>query len=168
MINKAKQFARAAHESIDQRRKYTFEPYIVHPAAVAQMVARVTDDEAMICAAWLHDVVEDTPVTIAEIETEFGEDIAVLVSDLTDVSCPGDGSRKRRKHLDWLHTRDASARAKTIKLADLIHNSGSIQRYDPGFARVYMAEKRKLLRVLKEGDPSLYATAAKIVARYYS
>ena len=167
MIVKAKQFARAAHESIDQRRKYTHEPYIVHPAAVAQMVARVTDDQAMISAAWLHDVVEDTPITLGEIETEFGEDIAMLVSDLTDVSRPCDGSRKSRKHLDWLHTRDASARAKTIKLSDLIHNSQSIQRYDPGFARVYMAEKRALLRVLKEGNPKLYATAASIVARYY-
>ncbi len=167
MIEKAKRFARAAHESIDQRRKYTHEPYIVHPAAVAQMVARVTDDAAMISAAWLHDVVEDTPVTIDEIETEFGGDIAALVSDLTDVSSPADGNRKARKHLDWLHTREASARAKTIKLADLIHNSASIQRYDPGFARVYMAEKRRLLRVLKDGDPSLYATAAEIVARYY-
>ena len=167
MIEKAKRFARGAHESIDQRRKYTNEPYIVHPAAVAQMVARVTDDEAMICAAWLHDVVEDTPVTIEEIETEFGGDIAALVADLTDVSGPGDGNRKRRKHLDWLHTRGASPRAKTIKLADLIHNSGSIQRYDPGFARVYMAEKRRLLRVLGEGDPSLYATAADIVTSYY-
>lgn len=167
MIEKAKHFARAAHESIDQRRKYTYEPYIVHPAAVAKMVSRVTDDAAMISAAWLHDVVEDTPVTIAEIETEFGEDIAALVSDLTDVSRPCDGSRKARKHLDWLHTRDASPRAKTIKLADLIHNSGSIKRYDPGFARIYMAEKRRLLRVLTEGDPSLYAMAADIVSRYY-
>lgn len=167
MIEKAKKFARAAHESIDQRRKYTYEPYIVHPAAVADMVARVCDDEAMICAAWLHDVVEDTPVTLDQIETEFGGDIAALVSDLTDVSTPCDGDRSQRKHLDWLHTRKASPRAKTIKLADLIHNSGSIRRYDPRFARVYMAEKRRLLRVLSEGDRQLYAVASDIVKRYY-
>ena len=67
MIKKARQFAQQAHAAFDQRRKYTGEPYIVHPAEVARLVASVSNDEAMICAAWLHDVVEDTEVTIAEV-----------------------------------------------------------------------------------------------------
>lgn len=167
MIKRASQFAKAAHAAIDQRRKYTREPYIIHPAAVAKLVASVSDDEAMICAAWLHDVVEDTAVTIAEIETQFGDDIAALVADLTDVSTAADGNREARKLVDLMHTKAASPRAKTVKLADLIDNSASIQQHDPGFARIYMAEKRRLLGVLREGDRRLYAMATEIIEVYY-
>jgi len=167
MIKRASQFAKAAHSAIDQRRKYTREPYIVHPAAVAKLVASVSDDEAMICAAWLHDVVEDTAVTIVEIEIDFGDDIAALVADLTDVSTVADGNREARKLIDLKHTKAASPRAKTVKLADLIDNTTSIQHHDPGFAKIYMAEKRRLLEVLREGDRTLYAMATEIVAAYY-
>ena len=167
MINKARQFAKQAHESIGQRRKYTNEPYIVHPKAVAGLVAGVTDDEAMICAAWLHDVVEDTPVSIRQIETGFGDDIAALVSDLTDVSGPHHGNREARKLIDLKHTQAASARAKTVKLADLIDNTASITLYDPDFARIYMAEKKRLLGVLREGDEVLFEMAMEIVETYY-
>ena len=62
----AKKFATHAHG--DQKRKYTLEPYIAHPAAVVELVRGVPHTEAMLCAAWLHDVVEDTPVTIDEVE----------------------------------------------------------------------------------------------------
>ena len=167
MIKKARKFATQAHAAIDHRRKYTGEPYIVHPTEVARLVASVTDDEAMICAAWLHDVVEDTAVTIGEIETEFGADIASLVAELTDVSTPADGNREARKLIDLQHIRAASPRAKTVKLADLIDNTGSISRHDPEFARIYMAEKRRLLKVLGEGDPVLFARAECIIEAYY-
>ncbi|MCP4387858.1 MAG: HD domain-containing protein [Gammaproteobacteria bacterium] len=167
MITRASQFAKQAHAAIDQRRKYTLEPYIVHPAAVARLVTSVTDDEAMICAAWLHDVVEDTAVTIAQIEIEFNHDIASLVADLTDVSTPADGNREARKLIDLKHTQAASPRAKTVKLADLIDNSGSISLHDPRFARIYMAEKRRLLGALQQGDQRLFAMANEIVEAYY-
>lgn len=167
MIRKASKFAAKAHAAIDQRRKYTREPYIVHPKEVARLVASVTDDVAMICAAWLHDVVEDTPVSLTDIEIEFGRDIASLVADLTDVSTPADGNRRARKLIDLKHTQAASPRAKTVKLADLIDNSSSIVRQDPGFARIYMAEKKRLLGVLREGDPVLHAMATEIVEAYY-
>ncbi len=167
VIAKARRFAKRAHEEAGQVRKYTGEPYIVHPAAVAKLVAGVTDDAAMISAAWLHDVVEDTPVTPAEIESEFGADIAALVSDLTDVATPADGNRAARKRIDLEHTRAASARAKTVKLADLIDNSRSIAEHDPGFARVYLQEKRNLLEVLRDGDATLYAIAHGIVEDYH-
>ncbi|MCP4979548.1 MAG: bifunctional (p)ppGpp synthetase/guanosine-3',5'-bis(diphosphate) 3'-pyrophosphohydrolase [Gammaproteobacteria bacterium] len=167
MIWKAKRFARLAHEAIGQCRKYTDEPYIVHPRAVAKLVSSVTDDEAMICAAWLHDVVEDTAVTIDEIRTEFGEDVAALVDDLSDVSRLEDGNRETRKRIDLEHTKTASARAKTVKLADLIDNTRSIAISDPGFAKTYMGEKRQLLKVLREGDRRLYAMATEIVEKYH-
>ncbi len=75
LIQRAADFAAQAHGSIDQRRKYTNAPYIDHPRAVAKLVEEAGGDEAMICAAWLHDVVEDTPVTGDEIDERFGQDI---------------------------------------------------------------------------------------------
>lgn len=66
MESRAKEFATRYHASIDQRRKYTNEPYISHPAAVVELVRSVPHTEAMLCAAWLHDVVEDTPCTLGK------------------------------------------------------------------------------------------------------
>ncbi|MDX1522823.1 MAG: HD domain-containing protein [Anaerolineae bacterium] len=160
---RAKQFAARAHGSIDQRRKYTNEPYINHPAAVVELVKSVPHTPEMIAAAWLHDTVEDTPTTNAQIASEFGPHVALLVSMLTDVSRPDDGVRKVRKALDRAHTALASPEAKTIKLADLIDNSRSIVERDPRFAEVYLEEKRLLLDVLAEGDPSLWAAANDMV-----
>ena len=157
---RAREFATRAHESIDQRRKYTNEPYIVHPTAVAEIVRGVPHTVEMIAAAYLHDVVEDTPVTIAEIEEEFGRAVAELVGWLTDVSVPSDGNRAARKARDLEHTAAASAQAKTIKLADLIDNTRTIERLDPGFWRVYRVEKIRLLEVLREGDATLWRRAA--------
>ncbi len=167
MIEKARRFASKAHAAIDQRRRYTHEPYIVHPAAVAQLVAGVTDDEATICAAWLHDVVEDTPVTLDEIALEFGTDVAGLVFELTDVSTATDSDRQSRKQRDLQHVAAASPRAKTIKLADMIDNTRSIVQRDPTFASTYMAEKRRLLQVLREGDRKLYSIAREIIEAYF-
>jgi (p)ppGpp synthase/HD superfamily hydrolase len=157
---RAKKFATKAHGSINQRRKYTGEPYIVHPLAVAELVRSVPHTEEMIAAALLHDVVEDTPVTIDEIRAEFGEDVTELVDWLTDVSRPSDGNRRVRKHKDLMHLAEAPPAAKTIKLADLIDNTLTISKHDPSFWKVYRREKDALLQVLKEGDPTLWRTAA--------
>lgn len=160
---RAAAFAKAAHESIDQRRKYTNEPYIVHPAKVAQIVSSVTDDENMVCAAWLHDVVEDTAVTLAEIEQEFGDDVALLVDGLTNVSKIEDGNRETRVAIDRRHTQGTDARTKTIKLADLIANLDGIVDQSPKFARTYLAEKEQLVAVLREGDSKLVGQVEQII-----
>lgn len=158
---KAKEFATKAHTG--QVRKYSFEAYVNHPAAVVELVRSVPHTEAMLCAAWLHDVVEDTTVTIEEIESEFGSEIAVLVECLTDVSRASDGNRSVRKAIDREHTSRASAAAKTVKLADLIDNTESIFKHDPKFAKVFGAEKRLLLEVLTEGDATLFEKAKTIL-----
>ena len=85
---------------------------------------------------------------------------ADLVDDLTDVSEPRDGNRKVRKAMDREHSARTSARAQTIKLADLISNSSDITANDPSFAKVYLAEKALLLEVLIKGDPALLKKAA--------
>lgn len=153
-------FARDAHGSIDQRRKHTGEPYIVHPFAVAKLVRSVPHTDAMLAAALLHDVVEDTHATLDEMGALFGPEISELVDWLTDVSKPEDGNRAARKHLDLLHTARATPAAKTIKLADLIDNTKTIAVHDPGFWGRYRKEKRALLQVLREGDPTLWRMAA--------
>ena len=68
---RARVFATAAHAAIDQRQKYTNEPYINHPAAIVEIVRSVPHTEGMIAAVWMHDVVEDTKVPAVLIANEF-------------------------------------------------------------------------------------------------
>lgn len=158
IINDARRFAHKAHAR--QKRKYTGEPYIVHPAEVAMLVSGVPDrTDAMVAAAWLHDTVEDCGVSLEEVQDRFGAEVAALVEMLTDASRPEDGNRAARKRIDLEHTAAASPQAKTIKLADLISNTRSIVEHDPKFAAVYLAEKRALLEVLHAGDSRLFVTA---------
>lgn len=161
IVERALNFAVNAHEAVGQRRKYTGEPYFTHPVAVSRLVAKVHHTEAMLAAALLHDTVEDTNVTLSDIQNEFGNEIATLVGWLTDISRPEDGNRAARKAIDREHTAHAPVQAKTIKLADLIDNTASITRHDPVFSRVYLKEKAALLEVLKEGDSVLWEMAHK-------
>ena len=146
--------------AVGQVRKYTGEPYYVHPREVASIVKDNGGDEAMIAAAHLHDVVEDTEITIDQVSEFFGADIANLVGWLTDISRPTDGNRATRKAIDRAHTAQAPIRAKNIKLADLISNTKSIVEHDEKFARVYLEEKRLLLsEALYNADPYLLELA---------
>lgn len=159
LIEKADTFALAAHSAVGQVRKYTNEPYINHPREVAQLVASVGGSDVMVAAALLHDVLEDTMVSYGVVEDVFGSTVARLVGWLTDVSKPEDGNRAARKAIDRDHIASAPPEAKTIKLADLISNTRSIVKYDRGFARVYLAEKRLLLTFLNAGNEVLCAKA---------
>jgi (p)ppGpp synthase/HD superfamily hydrolase len=158
LVERARAFAREKHKN--QLRKYTNLPYYTHLENVADIVAWVTDDDVLIAAALLHDTLEDTETTFAELENDFGWSVAHLVKELTDVSTKNDGNRAIRKAMDRDHLAKASAGAQTIKLADLIDNTESIMRYDPKFGRVYIAEKRDLLKVLKQGNPKLRLLAS--------
>jgi (p)ppGpp synthase/HD superfamily hydrolase len=163
IVEKARVFATAAHAAVGQLRKYTNEPYIVHPFEVAMTVKQVGGTPEMIAAAFLHDTVEDTHVTLEIIEREFGPEIKELVFFLTDASKPEHGNRATRKAIDREHISRADARAQTIKLADIVSNCTSIVKYDPEFAKVYLEEKRLLLEVLTKGDKILLDRARKIV-----
>ena len=163
LVEQARVFATAAHAAVGQTRKYTFEPYIVHPAEVASIVTQAGGTAEMIAAAWLHDTVEDTEVTIEVIRDEFGAEVAELVGWLTDVSRPEHGNRLHRKALDRAHSAMAPAEAQTIKLADLIANSRDIIQNDPDFAKIYLEEKRLLLEVMTKGDPTLMAQASQFI-----
>ncbi|KAA6043625.1 GTP pyrophosphokinase [Pantoea sp. ICBG 1758] len=155
----ARRFATELHAATGQRRKYTDEPYIVHPQAVAELVRSVTDDEEMLAAAWLHDTVEDTSSTLQDIEQQFGQRVAGLVAMLTDSAQPQARNRAARKLAHFRHTADASPEAQTIKLADIIDNTRAIVQFDPDFARVYLIEKQVQIQLLLQGDKQLWQQA---------
>ena len=156
-IQRAELFAQQAHK--DHKRKYTGDPYYVHLDEVRSIVKGAGGSEDMQAAALLHDTVEDTSVTSADIMKEFGPSIAKLVVELTDISKPEDGNRATRKAMDRDNLAGASAEAQTIKYADLISNGKDIMQNDPKFAKVYMKEKADLLRVMTKGNSNLRSAA---------
>jgi len=160
---RAQRYASKAHAAADQRRKYTDEPYIVHPAAVVELVRSVSDDEEMLAAAWLHDTVEDTSSTLEDIRTHFGERVTSLVEMLTNQGAVTGQNRTARKLAYFRHTQQASADAQTIKLADIIDNTRSIIHFDPHFARVYLIEKRVQIRLLTAGHATLHQMADQVI-----
>lgn len=176
LVTRAADFAIAAHQAVGQVRKYTGEPYWLHPRDVAQLVQFFSkpgelgdfQKDEVIAAAWLHDVVEDTKVTIDDIMARFGNKVAWLVSEVTDVSKPEDGNRAIRKALDRDHLAKASPAGKTIKLADIICNTASIVKHDPEFAKIYLKEKEELLPLLTSGSRELWDMANVQLARFAS
>lgn len=166
---KAYLMCKTAHEAVGQKRKYTELPYWVHPARVAEIVAPYdyTYDNHLVSAAWLHDVVEDTQVSLDLIRLECGDIVANLVRWLTDISKPEDGNREERKRIDRERWLDAPGKAKTIKLADLIDNTQSIVKFDPGFSKVYLREKALLMPFLTGGEQELWNFADKMIPNEY-
>ena len=129
-IHRAYDLAEEAHRP--QRRK-SGEPYILHPIAVAMIVANEIGLGAEpICAALLHDVVEDTDHTVKEIREMFGEDVATLVNVVT---------KKKKKHYEtslqvdnykqMLQSIHYDIRALLIKLADRLHNMRTLKSMLP-------------------------------------
>lgn len=183
VIEKAKLLAIGAHAK--QKRLYTEEPYWRHPERVAQTLLGVQApwgfpwDDEVIAAAWLHDVVEDTPVTLAAVKRDFGPLVAQLVGEVTNPShfvdqvelrkkfglAPGASTRDIRKQMDRNHLAKASPEGASIKLADIIDNTSSIVEHDPGFARKYLEEMLLLLPILEScmPHPVLFERASKIV-----
>lgn len=161
LIERAKIFSINAHRSIAHKRKYTDEPYHVHPERVANLVATVTSDAEVIAAAWLHDVLEDVSPRNSNFNEDairqlLGDRVLQLVLEVTDVSKPENGNRAKRKAIDREHLSKASDDGKTIKLADLIDNSIDISKHDPNFAKVFKKEAELDLPYLEAGNKQLY------------
>lgn len=160
LIEKAMIFAAAKHAG--QKRKYTNQPYVVHLFAVANLVRSIGARDEVIAAALLHDTLEDTDATFAELEQEFGSEVAGLVVEVTNVFRSGaSGNRAERKAKERRRLAMVSPDAQTIKVADLIDNTGSIVERDPEFAKMYLPEKAALLAVLTKADPAMLAKAKK-------
>jgi guanosine-3',5'-bis(diphosphate) 3'-pyrophosphohydrolase len=121
----------AAHKHRDQRRKGAeASPYINHPIAAANVLANEAGilDPITLAASLLHDTIEDTGTTVAEIIHAFGPEVAAVVAEVTDdKSLP----KQERKRLQIEHAGGLSARAKLVKLADKICNLRDLGRSPP-------------------------------------
>ena len=137
-VNKAFEFANNAHKDVRRR---SGEPYIVHPIAVAKIVvSEIGLGCKSICAALLHDVVEDTDYTLDDISSMFGEKVGVLVDGLTKIKTVLD-NEDRKKQEDQVYEQSLQAenfkrilltlnndvRIILIKLADRLHNCRTIE-----------------------------------------
>lgn len=192
IVLEADRYAAAEHARVGQKRKYSEEPYIIHPRQVAGYVRTSIHNTAMaVATALLHDVLEDTlnegetveagaqrmqahfaqafqPTANAEQAGLLATELVERVLQVTDVSKLEDGNRKARKHLDAQHAGRANPEQKTVKLADIKSNMPSIVKHDPGFARRWVAEKVDVYPLLEGGDPALFVEVGEMLAAYMS
>ncbi|MCR5641092.1 MAG: HD domain-containing protein [Lachnospiraceae bacterium] len=129
VIEKAIRYAADAHHGAF--RKGNHLPYIVHPMECMMLTAQMTDDEDVIAAAALHDVVEDTPKTLVDLEQEFGSRIAGLVAMESEDKREGmnkEDTWKIRKQENLKREESASTEAKMIMLADKVSNMRATYR----------------------------------------
>ena len=132
MIDRAYQLASAAHATQFRR---SGEPYICHPISVAQLLVELGMDSESVAAALMHDVAEDTPVTIDEIRQKFGSEVALLVdgvTKLTQLSWDKDKVEIQAENLRKMFLAMAKdIRVIIIKLADRLHNMRTGQFWKP-------------------------------------
>lgn len=132
IIERAYRFAKEAHKGIRRR---SGEPYILHPIAVAKIASQeIGLGSTSICAALLHDVVEDTDYTVEDIEQHFGKKIAQLVEGLTKISGGifGDkASLQAENFRKLLLTMSEDIRVVLIKMADRLHNMRTLGSMAP-------------------------------------
>ena len=129
LLDRAIVFAVRAHAGTERRGKGF--PYIVHPLEAMEIVATMTPDQELLAAAALHDTVEDTDVTIAQIQTEFGDRVAELVameSDEPHQSRDSIENWRARKQTAIDRLARASRDAKIVALGDKLSNMRAIAR----------------------------------------
>lgn len=138
-LQKALELSKVAHQN--QTRK-SGEPYIIHPILVATFTALISNDDMMIAAALMHDVVEDTDYTIEELSEIFGEDIAFLVEGLTKIEVlrdeeliPSTSNQKLTSSAltfrKMLLSSIKDVRVLVIKLCDRLHNMTTLEALSP-------------------------------------
>lgn len=168
-------FAVMAHSAVGQTRKYTGEPYSMHPIQVYKLLRKYTpNEENMLVAALLHDVLEDcTTDSISQhdlsnnIEYAFGWVVADMVWGLTDHFTKElwpSLNREERKRRERMRQASLPWAVQTIKYCDIMDNTSNILEHDPGFARTYVEEIHDLLEVMKDGHRQAYADAQAVVA----
>jgi GTP diphosphokinase / guanosine-3',5'-bis(diphosphate) 3'-diphosphatase len=161
----------AAEKHAYQKRKgAAAEPYINHLIEVAQLVSMAVPepDTNLVVAALLHDTIEDTSTTTADLIERFGQDVADLVVEMTDdKSLP----KAERKRLQIEHAPKMSVRAQTIKLADKISNLRSILSSPPADwdyqrKRQYFEWGKRVVDALSAPNPVLKAEFERTYKRF--
>ena len=144
-VQKAFELAKEAHK--DQRRK-SGEPYITHPISVAIICAEEIElGPTAVIAALLHDVVEDTPITLEEIREEFGDKIAVIVDGLTKLDSDNTAKSPQAENFrKVLRTLLVDVRVVLIKIADRLHNMRTIGSM-PGHKQQKIAAETKYIYI---------------------
>ena len=152
LLDRALCFAIEKHSG--QKRKTQDTPYILHPLEVAAIVGTMTDDQATLAAAVLHDTVEDTDTTIEEIVERFGRPVSLLVMTETEdkrEELPPEATwhiRKEESLIILSHTKDV--RVKMLWLGDKLSNVRS-------FSRMYRKEGDDLWKHFNQKDPAKQA-----------
>lgn len=165
-------FVRFAHGQ--QVRKYTNEPYWTHPYKVAELVAPFDDGTNMLIEiALLHDVLEDTKLTDVDIvnhllligytmaEARIIERGVIALTDVYTSESFDHMNRKQRKEFEAHRLKKIHWEFQTVKYADLIHNTESIVKHDPNFAKKYLQEKRYILNLMRSGHLDLFVECYK-------
>lgn len=160
----ARAFAFGAHQAIDQKRHYTGECYTVHLTGVVNHLERVGIYDPMVHAvAYLHDVIEDTDVTLKQVKYLFGPVIARDVEAMTDstLEVPELKNRPRsvKKAIYIEQIAKAGPEVHLVKLADVLHNLESVVQHDTKFATTMLKEASWLIRAVKPSDNETYRDA---------
>lgn len=172
VLEQVKDYADQAHGS--QRRKYTPDRYIVHPIRVMECCRAYNNSLPVLASALLHDVLEDTPVTEADMHaflvtvmsTADAQQTIKLVVDLTDVFTKEAypyWNRRKRKQKEIERMSKVSPDAQTVKYADILDNCNEIVEHDPNFAPKFLRECRMLLDAMPSGNPDLYQRSQEAV-----
>ena len=144
-VERAYNLAKKAHKN--QKRKFEKQPYIVHPERVAQKVLIYSGSEEMVIAAILHDVVEDSNITIQVIKNEFGPEVSRLVSELTNNQRAIKKIGKTKYLIKKLN--EISEEAFLIKLLDRKDNLSDIHLAKSEFRKKYIDSTRDILSGIK-------------------
>ncbi len=133
-LNKITQAYEVAEKAHDGQKRTSGDPYITHPLAVASILLDFCMDTDTICAALLHDVVEDTEVTLEELRKKFGDDVALMVDGVTKIGLVPLNS-KEEQHAEnirkILMAMSKDIRVIIIKLADRLHNMRTLAARPP-------------------------------------
>lgn len=148
----------ATQQHSNQLRKFTNEPYITHLAEVAGIAASAAyshpgvDPQVIVAVAWLHDTVEDTDTSVAQIYQVFGKEVAYGIEGLT---CYHHEDKNLKQEIYTEKLSKCNSWVQTVKCADMISNLRNIWARDPKFATGYTKRCRERIEVLKHADVRL-------------
>ncbi len=131
------------------RKYYENRPYVQHPIRVAAYIKAMGEPTEVVCAAYLHDTVEDCGISFIEITQKFGHTVCRLVDEMTNKTKGSKLPRAEQKALDRERLRTISANGRLLKLVDRFDNMNEIANAEDDFKVLYAKESLLLLDVLK-------------------